>query len=351
LRAFPGAEDAAFAGEVEGGVVSLGLQKAHHLFAEREGFVGVVGNTQLHERVVPAHDAEADFPGGFGGVVDVFDRVAIHLDNVVEEADTLWDDLSQALPVQARPLAAGPDEAGEVERAEVAGLVGEQRLFAARVGGLYRSEVGSWIVAVDAVDEDDAGVAVLPGVGDDEVEDVPRALAAGDHAVLRVDELVLIVALDGLHEVLGDGDGDVEVGQRAHVRLEGDELLDVGVSHREDAHIGAAAGAALLDRLSGGVEHFEERDGAGGDTHRGTHAVPARTQAGEGEAGAAAGLVDDGGLLDRFEDAGDAVRHRKDEAGGELLDFAAGVHQRWRVGQEVELLHEGEKTVFPLGGG
>ena len=123
------------------------------------------------------------------------------------------------------------------------------------------------------------------------------------------------------------------------------------MSDGEDAHVGAAAGAALLDRLGGGVEHFEERDGAGRHAHRGADAVAAGTQAGEGEAGAAAGLVDDGGLLDRFEDAGDAVRHRQDEAGGELLDFAAGVHQRRRVGQEVEPLHEGEKTVFPLGGG
>ena len=108
-----------------------------------------------------------------------------------------------------------------------------------------------------------------------------------------VDELVLFVVLDGAHEVLGDGDGDVEVGERAHVRLEGDELLDVGVVDVQDAHVGAAAGAALLDRLGGRVEHLEERHGAGGDAHRRAHAVAFGPQAGEGEAGAAAGLVDD----------------------------------------------------------
>ena len=193
-RAFPGAEDAALAGEVEGGVVGLRLQEAHHLFAEGERFVGVVGDAQLHEGVVPAHDAEADLARGLGGAVDLFDGVAVHVDDVVEEADALGDDLGEALPVEASVVAVGPHEAGEVERAEVAGLVGEERLFAAGVGGLDRAEVGGWVVAVDAVDEDDAGVAVLPGVGDEHVEDVAGALAAGDCAVLGVDEVVLGVA-------------------------------------------------------------------------------------------------------------------------------------------------------------
>ena len=60
-------------------------------------------------------------------------------------------------------------------------------------------------------------------------------------------------------------------------------------------------------------------------------------QAGEGEAGAAAGLVDQGGVLDGVEDALDGVLDGQDEAGGELAQLAAGVHQGRGVGQELKL--------------
>ena len=46
------------------------------------------------------------------------------------------------------------------------------------------------------------------------------------------------------------------------VELHLDELLDVGVVDAEDAHVGAAAGAALLDGLGRGVDDLEEGDGA-----------------------------------------------------------------------------------------
>ena len=56
--------------------------------------------------------------------------------------------------------------------------------------------------------------------------------------------------------------------------------------------------------------------------------------AGEGEAGAAAGLVDQGGVLDGFEDGVDVVLHGQHETGGELAQLPAGVHQGGGVGHE-----------------
>ena len=66
---------------------------------------------------------------------------------------------------------------------------------------------------------------------------------------------------EGVHERVGDRDGDVEVGDAA-VELALDELEDVGVVDAQDAHVGAAPGAALLDRLGGAVEDPQEGDRA-----------------------------------------------------------------------------------------
>ena len=135
-------------------------------------------------------------------------------------------------------------------------------MLAAGVGRLDLAQVGRRVVAVDTVDEDDAGVAVAPGVGDDLVEDVTGADGAHRFAVLWVDQRVLFVTFDGAHELLCHRDRDVEVGERAHVGLERDELFDIGVGDGEDAHVRAAPRPALLDRLRRGVEHAQEGDRA-----------------------------------------------------------------------------------------
>ena len=63
------------------------------------------------------------------------------------------------------------DHRGQVEGAQVAGLVGQQGLLAAGVGGLDVAQVGHGVAAVDRVQEDDAGLAGGPGALDDEVEE------------------------------------------------------------------------------------------------------------------------------------------------------------------------------------
>jgi len=58
--------------------------------------------------------------------------------------------------------------------------------------------------------------------------------------------------------------------------------------------------------------------------------------------------VDQGGKLDRVEDLLHGVTHRKDEAGGELAQFAAGVHQGRGVGEELHVGHDAVETVGKL---
>ena len=81
------------------------------------------------------------------------------------------------------------EERGEVDRTEVAGLVGQERLFAAGIGGPNRAQVRRRVVAVHLVDEDQARVAGLPGTFHDAIPEfadrvvaVRRATPVGRHS-------------------------------------------------------------------------------------------------------------------------------------------------------------------------
>ena len=109
--------------------------------------------------------------------------------------------------------------------------------------------------------------------------------------------------------------------------------------HLEDAHIGSPAGTALLHRFGSGVEHLHKADGAGSHTAGGIdHAAPG-TQTGEGKACAAAGFVNEGGLLHRFKNFLHAVAHRQNKAGRKLTQLPPGVHQGGRIGQKAKVCH------------
>ena len=109
--------------------------------------------------------------------------------------------------------------------------------------------------------------------------------------------------------------------------------------HREDAHIGAPAGAALLHRLRCRVKNGHEGDGARGDALGGLYHVVLRPDAGEGKARAAARLVDKSGMLHGLEDLVHGVAHGQHKAGGQLAQFPARVHERGAVGEEFKGRH------------
>lgn len=118
----------------------------------------------------------------------------------------------------------------------------------------------------------------------------------------------------------------------------------------EDAHIGAAASAALLDDFGCGVEHVHEGDGAGGNAFGGPDDIAPGSEATERETGPSTGLMDDGHFPDCAEDAGHGILDGDDEASGELASRQAGVHKRRRVGEEFKPRHHLEEPFFPAGG-
>ena len=157
-------------GELDRGRLRLLVDEVHDLAGQVHGLVGVVGDAEPEEQVGEAHDAQADLAVAAGHLGDLRQRVVVDVDDVVQEAHGGLDDAPQAAVVEVAVVA----HAGQVDGAQVARLVGQQGLLAAGVGALDRAQLGRGVVLVDAVDEDDAGVAVLPGQRDDEVEDLAR---------------------------------------------------------------------------------------------------------------------------------------------------------------------------------
>ena len=80
-------EHAALAREVFALGAGLVVDEAHDLAGDAAGLVRVVGHLQAQEHVGEAHDAEADLAVALGHLLDLGQRVAVDVDDVVEEAD------------------------------------------------------------------------------------------------------------------------------------------------------------------------------------------------------------------------------------------------------------------------
>src|SRR5581483_675200 len=193
---------------------------------------------------------------------DLGQRVGVDLDDVVQETNGGADGLLHVVPVDALIRL---HERRDVERAEVAGLVRQQGLLSAGIGGLNGANLRRGIsrAGVDAIEEHHARVARSPGSVDDAVEHHAGADALDNAAVARIDQVIVLTGCQGLHERVRGADRDVEVGDGA-VALAVDEPEDVGMIDLQDAHVGAATSAALLDLLGRFVEDTHEADGSAG---------------------------------------------------------------------------------------
>jgi hypothetical protein len=137
-------EVAPLVGQVGGGLAGFLLDEGHDLFGHGHRLLGVVGDAQLEEHIGEAHDAQADFPGLFGVLLDDFQGEAVGVDDVVQEVHRGVHQGGQGRVVDG----AVHDHLGQVEGAQVAGLVGQKGLLAAGVGGFDLAQVGHRVGAV-----------------------------------------------------------------------------------------------------------------------------------------------------------------------------------------------------------
>ena len=96
---------------------------------------------------------------------------------------------------------------------------------------------------------------------------------------------------------------------------------------------------ALLDYLRRHVEDAYEGDRPGRHAAGGGDTIVLRAEMAERKAGPAAGLMNERLMLDPVEDGFQRILDGQHEAGGELLQVAARVHERGRVGQELQPAH------------
>ncbi len=123
--------------------VGLLPQEAHQLLGEGQGPGRVVLQFLFQKQIGPAHDAEPDPAVGPGHLSDLGKGVLVDVDDVVQEADGDLDDPGEPFPVEG-PGPLRVEEVGEVDRAEIAGLVGVQGLLAAGIRRPDGPEVPAW---------------------------------------------------------------------------------------------------------------------------------------------------------------------------------------------------------------
>ena len=213
------------------------------------------------------------------------------------------------------------------------------------VGAFDLPEKGGGIGPVDGVDKDHSRITGAPGIFDQEIEELaglyPAHLAAG----AGVDQRENFILLPGLHEGVGYGHGEIEIGKLRGVAFYPDELLDVRMIDAQDPHIGPAAFPTLFDGLGGGVKDPHEGDRAARHSLGAAHHVPPGTQPGEGKTRSSAGLMDQGRGLKGLEDGLQGILHRKDKTGRKLPQGKPGVHQGGGIGQKIQ---RGQETIKPF---
>ena len=139
-------------------------------------FVRAVAQSDHHQRVGQAGHAEPDAPLGHGLLALLLQGEAGCVDRVVQHADRDRNQFGElGLVDKGVRGEGGAHQARQVDRAEEAGAVGRQRLFAAGIGRVDGLAVGEIVARVDAVNEDHTRLGVVVGRPGDRVEQRPGA--------------------------------------------------------------------------------------------------------------------------------------------------------------------------------
>ena len=287
-------------------------------------------------------------------------RQAVDFDHVVEHAGEYLHHLAIGLPIEARIVGERIDhEFGEIHRTQQARAVWRQRLLAAWIGGADVLRPPVVVHLVDPVDQDEAGFREIVGRGHDHVPHAARRQGlvdlAGDQALLvrdiasrcpairatricevssrsgrsasnsfrpqRKGELPLAVALDRLHEFIGDQQRQIELPQAAVLALGANEFEHVGMADIEGAHLRAAPAAGRRHGEAHLVVDIHERQRAGGIGAGARDVGAARPQGREFVSDAAPRLQREPGFMNLVQN----IVHRiADRAGYRAIDGRCG---------------------------
>ena len=96
---------------------------------------------------------------------------------------------------------------------------------------------------------------------------------------MRSNKLILLAFFNGLHELVGYSNRNIEVIYLVIVFFTVNKLENIGVVNPKHTHVCAAACSALLDRFGCGVKHFHKAYRTGSNTAGRAHDASLRTEA------------------------------------------------------------------------
>ena len=234
----------------------------HHLRAELLTFLRAITHARVIHQIRQPHDAQADAPRAVRGFLQLRHgrHIRIRLHHIIEEARSGHHRLAQSFPVHSAIRSA---MLVEIHRTQTAVLVRSKPLFSARVRRFERIQMRHGVAAIGGIEEEHTRLAIMMRLLDDLVEQFARVDllvgvdgdARGFGLFERAAESLFLhlgkvgeaqfpffVFLHGLHERVGDADGNIEVGNVVLIDLAGDEIFHIGMVHAQDRHIGATAG-------------------------------------------------------------------------------------------------------------
>src|SRR4030095_6813054 len=127
------------------------------------------------------------------------------------------------------------------------------RLFAAGVCALDFSKLGRRIVTIDSIDKYHARLSVTPRRLDDGIQHLSGVQLPDHFTSARIDQVVLLAALDLRHELVGDSDRDIEGVQFQGILFGIYEFFDIRVIDSKNGHVGARPFASELGYLGGEI--------------------------------------------------------------------------------------------------
>ena len=235
---------------------------SHDPFCQRCSLCRIVRNAQHQQCICPAHDTQTDLSGSTGDFCDLIQRVVVHIDDIVQEVHGRFHGFSQQPEVKFIADQCLSEHFHQIDGAQIAAFIRQQRLLTARVGAFDLAHGRDHVIPVQTIQEDDARLSVFPGMVHDHIEDLLRTEMADGLLGLRIDQVVIAVALYRLHKGLSNAHADIEIGDFLIVCLAVDEIQNVRMINPQNPHICASSGASLLHGLRGRIEHFHKTDGA-----------------------------------------------------------------------------------------
>ena len=150
-------EHAFFLSQFNAGFICGAGNGPHDFLRQSQRFVRTVADSQKDKQVSQAGDADAHAPFGDSLQPLLLERILAHVNDIIQKAHGGFGDISDTAEIHCRLSGERVEyKTGQVDRAEQAGAIRGQGLFAARIGGADIFTVIQIVHFVDAVYQDEA---------------------------------------------------------------------------------------------------------------------------------------------------------------------------------------------------